>query len=220
MRSGVWRRVGVHEDDCLATLQFFEDRLQPGIAQVHAVGVREQRDTIELENVERVRQLAQRRINVWQWQTGETRKPVWPHTPEFGREFIAAARERPRFDAVSRVHSGRTQRHDRDVDAGVIHERNADVRATREDAPGRRLERARSRSPARRSQAACDGATVKSVSSRAAMGDQAWSPRISCAARPAIMCVGAFVGPVIIRGITEASATSRKPCAAFASRRM
>jgi hypothetical protein len=25
---------------------------------------------------------------------------------------------------------------------------------------------------------------------------------------------------VIIRGITEASATSRKPCAAFASRRM
>ena len=55
MRSGVWRRIGVHEDDGLATLQFFEDRLQYGIAQIHAVGVREQHNAIELEDVRRVR---------------------------------------------------------------------------------------------------------------------------------------------------------------------
>ena len=39
MRNGVWRRIGVHEDDRSATLQFFEDRLQYGIAQIHAGGV-------------------------------------------------------------------------------------------------------------------------------------------------------------------------------------
>ena len=34
-------------DDRFATLQFFEDRLQHGIAQVHAVGVREQHNAME-----------------------------------------------------------------------------------------------------------------------------------------------------------------------------
>ena len=125
MRSGVWRRVGMQKDHGLAALQFFEDRFQDRIAQRHPVGVREQHNTIELENIERVRQLLQRRVNVRQRETSDTRKPVWPGQKQFGREFIAAARQGLRFGAVSRVLAGRTQRHDRDVDASFVHERNA-----------------------------------------------------------------------------------------------
>jgi hypothetical protein len=44
---------------------------------------------------------------------------------QFGREFVAAARQSPRFGAISRVHAGRTQRDHSNVDAGVIHERDA-----------------------------------------------------------------------------------------------
>src|SRR5258708_20548329 len=42
----------------------------------------------------------------------------------------------------------------------------------------------------------------------------ALAPRIILEARPAIICVGAFVGPVMIRGITDASTTRRasRPC--------
>jgi hypothetical protein len=44
---------------------------------------------------------------------------------EFGREFVAPARQSPRFGAISRVYAGRTQRDHGNVDAGVIHERDA-----------------------------------------------------------------------------------------------
>jgi hypothetical protein len=47
----------MYVDDCFATLQFFEDRLQHGITQVYAVGVREQYDAIEPEDVECVGEL-------------------------------------------------------------------------------------------------------------------------------------------------------------------
>jgi hypothetical protein len=44
---------------------------------------------------------------------------------EFGREFVAPARQTPRFGTISRVHARCTQRYDGNVDAGVIHERDA-----------------------------------------------------------------------------------------------
>jgi hypothetical protein len=90
-----------------------------------AVGIREENKAIKPEYVECVRQLLQGGIDIRQWETGETSKPVRPCMDEFGREFVAAARQSPRFGTISRVHAGRTQRDDRNVDAGVIHERNA-----------------------------------------------------------------------------------------------
>ena len=88
------------EHDRLATLKFLEDWLQHGIAQIHAVSVREQHNAIEPENVERVHEHVQRRVNVGQWETGQTRKPVRPLPSEFGREVIAATRQRLRFGAA------------------------------------------------------------------------------------------------------------------------
>ena len=122
MRNCVWRGIGVYVDDGLATLQFFEDGLQQGIAQVHAVGVREQHNAIEPEDVERVRQLFERRIDIWQRDTRKRCKSVWPCVNEFGREFVAPARQSRRLEAISRVHARCTQRQDGDIYPGVIHE--------------------------------------------------------------------------------------------------
>ncbi len=77
---------------------------------------------IEPEDVECVREFLQGGIDIRQGKAGETSEPIRPCMDEFGREFVAAARQGPRFGAIPRVHSGRTQRDDSNVDAGVIHE--------------------------------------------------------------------------------------------------
>jgi len=89
-----------------------------------AVGIREENDAIELEDVEGVREFFQRGIDIGQGEAGETSEPVWPRMNELGREFIAAPRQSTRLGAISRVYAGRTQRDDGNVDAGVIHERD------------------------------------------------------------------------------------------------
>src|SRR3989442_11010522 len=64
MGNRVRRRIGMYEYDRLTTLQFIEDRLQNSIAQIHTGGVREQRKSIEPEDVKCVRQLLQGRIDI------------------------------------------------------------------------------------------------------------------------------------------------------------
>ena len=105
----------MHKDDGFAVLKFFEDRLQDRVSEVHAVGIRKENEAIQPEDVERVRQLLQGGIDIRQGEAGETSKPVRSCVNEFGREVVAAARQSPRFCAISRVHSGRTERDHRAI---------------------------------------------------------------------------------------------------------
>src|SRR2546425_8796742 len=76
MRNRIWGWIGMYEDDCFATLKFFKDRLQNYISQVHAPGVCEDNETIESKDVECVRQLFQRGVDIRQRETSKTRKAV------------------------------------------------------------------------------------------------------------------------------------------------
>src|SRR6266478_6650846 len=101
MRRRVWRWVGMHKDDRPAAFKLLEDRLQGSVSQVHAVGVREENKTIESEDVDCVRQLLQRGIDIRQRDASETCKPVQSCMNEVGREFVARMRQRPSFQAVA-----------------------------------------------------------------------------------------------------------------------
>src|SRR2546426_11074184 len=48
MRRRVWRWVGMHKDDRAAAFEFLEDGLQSRVSQIHAVGVREKNNTIQM----------------------------------------------------------------------------------------------------------------------------------------------------------------------------
>src|SRR6266404_8599036 len=212
MSYSVWRRVWVHKDHRLAALKFCEDRLQSSVSQIHAPRVREQNKTIEFEDVECVRQLSQRGINVGQREAGETCEPVRSCMNEFGREFVAPPRQRPRLLAIAKVHSRRAHRHHGNVDPGVVHERDHRLFGPlHRRQPSHRIMRVICLPPEKVRQnvvVGVDGQRRFWIASHTA---PCCHPRISWAARPAIMWVDAAVpGPVMIRGITEAS-TTRKP---------
>src|ERR1700752_1070385 len=95
MCCGGWRLIGMHKDDTLAALKFCEDRLQSRVSQVHAPGVREDNKPIETEDLDCVRQLFQRGIDVRQRDARETRKPVRSRMNQFGRKFVAPPRQNP-----------------------------------------------------------------------------------------------------------------------------
>src|ERR1700686_4061801 len=99
----------MHIDDGFAALQFLENWLKDRVSEVDAVGIRKKNKAIEREDVERVRELLEGGIDIGQGEARETSKAVGSRTNQFGREFVAAARQRPRSRAVSRVHTGRAQ---------------------------------------------------------------------------------------------------------------
>src|SRR6267142_7278739 len=108
MGHRVWRWIGMYEHDRFTTFQFFEDRLQNSIAQVHAVGVREQHKSIEPEDVNCVRQLLQGRIDIWQRETGKACKAVWLCANELGSKSVAPARQSRGLGTVPGMHAGCT----------------------------------------------------------------------------------------------------------------
>src|SRR5712671_4740018 len=120
----VWRWVGMHKDDRAAVVKFLEDRLQSSVSQVHAVGVCEENKTIESEDVDCVRQLLQRSIDIRQREASETCKAVRSCINELGCEFVAATRQRSSLQAIAKVHSRRAHRHNGNVNPSVVHERD------------------------------------------------------------------------------------------------
>ena len=82
----------MHENDGPPTLEIVEDRLQCRVAEVHAVGVRKQNDPIEPEDVEYVRQLLERRVDLRLRKASEAAKPVGPPLNEVRRKLIASPR--------------------------------------------------------------------------------------------------------------------------------
>src|SRR5690242_21232081 len=122
MGDRVRRRIGMYEYDRSTTLQFIEDRLQHRVAQIYTGRVREERESIEPEDVKCVRQLLQGRVDIRQRDTGKTCKPVRPSADELGREFVAPARQSRSFGTVPRMHAGCTHRENGEVYPAVVHE--------------------------------------------------------------------------------------------------
>jgi hypothetical protein len=54
----------MHIDNCLAPLKFLEDRLQDWVSEVHAVGIGEENNAVETENVEGVGEFFQGGIDI------------------------------------------------------------------------------------------------------------------------------------------------------------
>src|SRR6266403_533422 len=212
MRCRVGRWIRMHKDHRLAALKLFKDRLQSGVSQVDAPGVREENQTIEFEDVDCVRQLFERGIDVRQRKASETCKPVRSGMNEFGREFVAPPRQRPGLLAIAKMHSRRAHRRHGNVDAGVVHERDHRLFGPlHRRQPSHRIMRVICLPPEKVRQNVVVGVDGQRRFWIASHPAPCCHPRISWAARPAIMWVGAAVpGPVMIRGITEAS-TTRKP---------
>src|SRR5260370_6922421 len=105
-----------------AALKSFEDRVQDRASEVHAVGIREENKAIEPEDVQCVRELLQRGIDIRQGKAGETSESVWPFMNELGREFVAAARQSPSFGAISPIHAGITHPYAGTAHTSTTHE--------------------------------------------------------------------------------------------------
>jgi len=95
----------MHVDDGFAALKFFEDRLQGRVSEVHAVGIRKENKAIEPEDIACVESSPGRHRHPARGGRRNLQTDPVVNEP-FGREFVAAARQSPRFGAISRVHAG------------------------------------------------------------------------------------------------------------------
>src|SRR5262245_51294903 len=85
-------RMGV--DDRPATIQLIEDRLQPYVAEPDVAVAGEQADTVRLERVEGVLDLAKARVDVAQRQRREQTESPFVVRNHASGELIHVARER------------------------------------------------------------------------------------------------------------------------------
>jgi hypothetical protein len=67
----------MHIDDCLATFEFFENRLQESVSQIDAVGVREKNEPIQLKDIECIQEFLKGGSDIWQGEAGESSKAIW-----------------------------------------------------------------------------------------------------------------------------------------------
>src|SRR5450432_1628362 len=95
------------EDDGPAALQLFENGVDLLVAEIDTARVREQNDTIELQDVEGVRELAEGAIDVGQRQAGEGTKPVRTRLHEPCSKLVAATSQRPSTPVTPRVDARR-----------------------------------------------------------------------------------------------------------------
>ena len=94
------------EHDGGSPLQLCEDRIEAGVSQVTAAGVRDYRHAVELEHVERVGDLVQRPFDVGQRQRRECPEPVRTVALEVCEVLVDPAREGPCRRIVAEVHAG------------------------------------------------------------------------------------------------------------------
>ena len=130
----------MHEDDGRAALQFLEQRVVPGVPEIDTAGIAEQHDAVQAEVIEGVGQFGEGTVDVRQRQAGEAAEPVGPVAHHLGSELVAPAGQGTSRGVVAGVHAGGADRGDRDVDAGVVEERqHARPRPRRRRDPARRV---------------------------------------------------------------------------------
>src|SRR5271155_2031749 len=107
MRRGIGRRSGMNEDHRAPPLQLLEDGVELLVAEVDTPRIREEHDAVELQGVERVRELRERTIDVRQRQAREPAEALWTCLHKLRGELVAASSERARASVIAHVHSWR-----------------------------------------------------------------------------------------------------------------
>jgi hypothetical protein len=76
-----------------------------------------------LQDIIGIGELRERAIHIWQRQGRKAAKPVRPPLNQACREFVAAPRQPAGACIVSHMNARRRDRRDRNIDPGIIHER-------------------------------------------------------------------------------------------------
>ena len=112
------------EDGRAAALELGKDGLERRVARVDAVVVGEHAHPVGVQDVERVRHLGQRALDIRQRQRRPEAEAVRPAPLQVGAELVALARElaRLRVVAVDQVAPGRADAQDRLGNVRLVHE--------------------------------------------------------------------------------------------------
>src|SRR5271166_2422928 len=98
------------EEHCAATVEFVENRIEPLVAQVHAVEIGQHDDAVKLERVEGVSNLFERTVDIRKRQAGEAAKTAAMLSDSARGEFVDGSREQARVFVVAEVYAGRRHR--------------------------------------------------------------------------------------------------------------
>jgi hypothetical protein len=96
----------VEHHDGPAAVQLLEQRLLGGVAQVLAIRIRQQRDPVGTERVERILELGQRRADIGQRHAGEQAEAGRSLAHELGDLIVEGPREPRRRRVVTEVDAG------------------------------------------------------------------------------------------------------------------
>src|SRR4029077_13181173 len=111
----------MHEHDCIASVEFLEDRIVNSIPQPLVVVAGHEPNPICLEDVKRVLDLAQAAPGVRQGYCSKETEAARVALGEIGRVFVRSARRLRRRVRISEPHTGRRKAKDRSRDALLIH---------------------------------------------------------------------------------------------------
>jgi len=115
----------VDRDKRAACVKCGHRRLQLLVAQVHVVVVSVQRDAVGMEPVERVLDLAQRQVDVREWQRCEQSEPAWELGDRCGAVLVDTSRQvGPVLRRLEEPDAGRRDRQHSGADTDVVHHRD------------------------------------------------------------------------------------------------
>ena len=92
------------------------ERLERGISEVGPGDLRNEHHPVQPEDVERVAQLLQRRVHVWQWQSGKRGEPLRCPAHDRGQLVVEDPCELIRLTLIAEEHAWRPRRDHRRVD--------------------------------------------------------------------------------------------------------
>src|SRR5580704_2008940 len=113
----------MNEEHRAATVEFVEYRIEPLVAQVHAVEIGQHDDAVELERVEGVGDLLQRTVDVRKRQAGEAAKTAAMLPNSARGELVDGSREDTCVRVVAVVYAWRRHREHPGRDSHFVHHR-------------------------------------------------------------------------------------------------
>ena len=112
-------------------MQLFEQGLEARVAEIDAVRIREQNDTVELKDVVGIGEFFESAVHIRKRKSSEAAETPRPALDQARREFVTSPREPARTRVVSDMDARGRDGRDRDVDSGLIHECEIDLRVPR-----------------------------------------------------------------------------------------
>src|SRR5215471_5874837 len=121
-------QAGMDEHDRAALVQHCKQRIEARIAEEVFAVARKQRDAVELEHVERIRDLVERALGAPHRHRAERAEALGPARDELGRVVIAAPCQRLRARLATEPDAGLRQRREGNLDAVRIHHIERELR--------------------------------------------------------------------------------------------